>query len=368
MVALLWNSRAALVLVLLTTVLPADVWAHATLVRSAPANGAILAEAPQEVLLWFDENISPRFSSAQILNFNSQPVALAGIHTAASDPKQLILRLRELPHGVYSVLAKTLSEADGHVSRSVLVFGVGKKANLDTAVVVATEGVPPLPEVGLRWGNFILLVALVGAVAVVPLVLLPAGASLSAAPAVATVLAIAVRRVQVWACGCAGLAVLVGLGLLLWQAITLGATLPEGAGLPSVAWQILRQTRWGALWAVRQGLLLGLMVSSMASAAPVSSCIAAALASRRWHLAGSGGPLLSVALLTVQALTGHAAAITPQTSLAVLTDTLHLLAASLWIGGLLALGVGVWPLMRRAGARSPLWPTPAGGVLAGWRR
>ena len=60
MVELLWNSRATLVLLSSATALAADVWAHATLVRSAPADGAILAEAPQEVRLWFDENISPR--------------------------------------------------------------------------------------------------------------------------------------------------------------------------------------------------------------------------------------------------------------------------------------------------------------------
>ena len=380
MVELLRNSRVTLVLFLLTTVVPADVWAHATLVRSAPANGAILAEAPQEVRLWFDENISSRFSSAQLLNLNNQSVALAGIHTDASDPKQLILRLRELPHGVYSVLAKTLSEADGHVSRSVLVFGVGERADLDTAVVAATEGVPPWPEVVLRWGNFILLAAVVGAVAVVPLVLVPAGATLSAAPAIATVLGMAGYRVLAWAQCCAGLAVLAGLGLLLWQATTLGATLLEGVWWPSVVWQVLRQTRWGALWLVRQGLLLVLigiiygvcrsLHNPAESQRPTGAATSPAtfwVQPGRWSVTPQArlwlvAALLSVALLTVQALTGHAAAVTPQTSLAVVTDTLHLLAASLWIGGLLALGVGLWPLMRHD------WAVGTALAYAGWRR
>ena len=373
------NIQVAAVLIVLGTALAADVWAHARLVRSAPADGALLAEAPQEVHLWFDENISPKFSSAQLLDIKSQPVQLAGIRTDPSDPQQLILSLRELPAGVYSVLAKTLSEADGHVSRSFLVFGVGEGADLNAAVVVATESVPPLPEVGLRWGNVILLAAVVGAVAVVYLVLVPAGAALAAEPASAIALGVAERRVLAWACCCAGLALLVGFGLVLWQSITLGATLPEGVSLQSVVWQVLSRTRWGALWLARQGLLLGLIgvVYCMRRAlhhpaAPRLPVHVAIVQAVFWGQPGRGpavsrvrlwlvAVLLSLALLTVQALTGHAAAVTPQTTLAVVSDTLHLLAASLWIGGLLALGVGLWPLMRRD------WTTVTALAYAGWR-
>jgi len=358
------NIRVAVVLLVLATA-PSAVWAHATLVRSAPADGAVLAEAPREVRLWFDENISPAFSSAQLLDSKSQPIELAGIRTDPSDPTQLILSLRELPAGVYSLLAKTLSEADGHVSRSFLVFGVGEEASRDAAAVVATESVPPLLEVVLRWGNFTLLAALVGAVAVLHLVLAPAGAALAAEPALATARGLAERRVLAWAFYCAGLVWLVGLGLLLWQSITLVATQPEGVSFPLVVWQVLSRTRWGALWLARQGLLLVLIgvvygmrraLPNPAESKPPADAAPSQPALRarpgRWPAVsrarlGLVAALLSLALLTVQALTGHAAAVTPQTTLAVVTDTLHLLAASLWVGGLLALGVGLLPLMRR---------------------
>ncbi|HEY7492720.1 MAG TPA: copper resistance protein CopC, partial [Candidatus Tectomicrobia bacterium] len=424
MITLLWPIRVAAGLLIFITAHAVNVWAHATLVRSVPADGALLAEAPQEVRLWFNENISPRFSAAQLLDSKSQPVQLAGIRTDPSDPKQLILSLRQLPAGVYSVLAKTLSEADGHFSRSLLVFGVGEEADLKAAVVLP-EKVPPWPEVVLRWGNFTLLAALVGAVAVVYLVLVPVGAALAAVPASTMALGVAERRVLAWAFCCTGLALLVGLGLLLWQCITLAATLPEGSSFPGVVWQVLSRTRWGALWLARQGLLLVFMgvvycmyharhqlvesrPAADAAAAPaavvplvtpsltlpprgrgrgltrvcfflsdyfsIDNISYTPLASPRWwevktcddvssrslrqenlpQKGGKGGrvaklvaALFSLALLTVQALTGHAAAVTPQTTLAVVTASLHLLAASLWIGGLLALGVGLWPLMRR---------------------
>jgi len=140
------------VLLVLATA-PSAVWAHATLVRSAPADGAVLAEAPREVRLWFDENISPAFSSAQLLDSKSQPIELAGIRTDPSDPTQLILSLRELPAGVYSLLAKTLSEADGHVSRSFLVFGVGEEASRDAAACRAPGAAPVTSPVAMKTGR-----------------------------------------------------------------------------------------------------------------------------------------------------------------------------------------------------------------------
>ena len=72
--------------------------------------------------------------------------------------------------------------------------------------------------------------------------------------------------------------------------------------------------------------------------------------------------ILGVALLSTQALSGHAAAVSPNAPLAVLVDTLHLTAASFWIGGLLALAVGMLP-MALAGRGTPAFAALA---YAGW--
>jgi copper transport protein len=52
-------------------------------------------------------------------------------------------------------------------------------------------------------------------------------------------------------------------------------------------------------------------------------------------------------ILALQAMAGHAAGLARHTALALVVDTLHLLAASVWVGGLLALTVGLLPLVRR---------------------
>jgi copper transport protein len=56
--------------------------------------------------------------------------------------------------------------------------------------------------------------------------------------------------------------------------------------------------------------------------------------------------ILAVALLVLQALTGHAAALSPGITQAIIIDSLHMMAAGLWVGGLLALIIGVIPILR----------------------
>lgn len=337
----LWGAA---VVVLLVAGLSADAWAHAKLVRSAPGDGATLAEAPQEVRLWFDEDIAPAFSSARLLDASGRPVELAGVRTHPSDRKLLIVPVPALAAGIYSLLASTLSEADGHVSRTFLVFGVGEVGDLSASVRTETETFPPFVEVALRWANFTLLSALIGAIVVLYLILRPVRATLGAEPPAAAALGLVERRILAWACGCAVATWLVGVGLLLVQAMTVAATPAEARSFPSVMWQVLGQTRGGAFWVARQGLLLALIGAlSRARLAPAAV-------------------LLLPALIVVQALTGHTAAVTPHLALAVVNDGLHLLAAGVWIGGLLALGVGLWPLFR--GDRSAVTAV----AYAGWRR
>ncbi len=333
-----WLLAVGLAVLVATAVTPI-VLAHANLVRSDPAANAILADPPQEIRLWFSETISPEFSSAQLLDINGRPVKLTGIRVDAADPTLMILTLPDLSAGLYSVRWRVLSATDGHFTQGPLVFGVGEGINMESAVVAEPEIALPLPEILLRWLNFSGLMGLVGAVAMAYLVLKPSGH----AAAVDTAIAAARRRLLVWAIGCAGLALVGGLGLLVWQISILLETLPENASVWAVSWQLLSQTRWGILWLVRQGLLLGItgLIFWLYRRSPQQTN----RQSDRFVL--SLLSLLLPAALVIQSLTSHAAALTPNTALAVATDALHLLAAGLWVGGLLALIVGLLPLLWR---------------------
>ena len=123
------------------------VQAHAALVRSDPPDNAILAEAPTEIRMWFNEIISPEFSTARLLNINGEEIKLQGLRRDPDDPMLLIMMLPEIPDGVYSVNWKVLSEADGHFTQGLLVFGVGQNADLGTVTTSETQEGLPLAEV-----------------------------------------------------------------------------------------------------------------------------------------------------------------------------------------------------------------------------
>ena len=336
-------SAILLLVALATVLLVPTAMAHATLLRSDPADGAVLPESPREMRLWFDENISANFSGAQLLDASGRPVNGVAVRTDPADPTLLIVIPPPLPDGVYSVLYKVLSNTDGHFSQGLLVFGVGEGVEMGAAAAPSPEPPPPPAEVILRWLNFGLLASIVGALAMRQWVLHP---SPGEAEDVQTAMHTARQQVRRWAMVCAGAALVVGLLMLGRQIAVAHATLPEGSSLWVAAGQVVGKTQWGQMWIVRQAILLAM--GGMLLATP-----------RRWT-AGSLG-VLAATLIATQALGGHAAAVTPNTALAVTADTLHLLAASLWVGGLLALAVGLFPLLaQRPGHAAAL-------IRAGWR-
>ena len=169
-------------------------------------------------------------------------------------------------------------------------------------------------------------------------------------------------RLVLW---CAVAALLVGCGLLLRQ-VASSTEAGRAAGQAGEWWRagglLLTQTRWGMLWLVREGILLAIAALLLAQRGP-----GALFGAKPWRVV-----LLSAAcvgLLLVQASMGHAAGDTAKAWYAVPATALHLLAASLWVGGLLALAVGWLPAILRAPGRrgellwtglSSLWQ-PGGG-------
>jgi copper transport protein len=314
------------------------------LIRSEPADNAILADPPPEIRLWFSEPIAAEFSSAQLLDINGQPVKLEKIRVDSNDPTLLILTPPELRPGLYSLRWNVLSETDGHFTQGPLVFGVGQTA-ISQARPTETKVTVRLPEVLLRWLNYGFLLVLAGSVAVTYLVLLPKSRSKESDP-VAVIRRATRQRALALATFSAGLAVIIGLGLLAWQVVTLLETLPDEAALPAVTWRLLSQTRWGLLWLIRQGILLLLAGITYR----LKRDLAVPKGQAGFGAALPGTILLLFGVLLTQSLTSHSAALRLNPALAIVIDTLHLLAASLWVGGLLALTVALFPLLAQESA------------------
>src|SRR5436305_1289423 len=101
---------------------PAAAFAHATLLRTEPADGTVLASAPRQVTVFFDDRVRVGQGNAAIANDSGRSV-LSGQPVARGHTLVLPIR-RRLANGDYSIRWSIVSD-DGHPERGVLAFGVG---------------------------------------------------------------------------------------------------------------------------------------------------------------------------------------------------------------------------------------------------
>jgi putative copper export protein/methionine-rich copper-binding protein CopC len=134
--------------------------AHASLVRSVPAAGALLDTAPPSITLEFSEALDPAFSHAQLFDSRNQLVEPGPGAVDPVAPRMLRLILPDLPKGSYTAQWRVRSAADGHITQGSLPFGVGV-APTGTALIPppgapdpATLPPPPLDTLA-RWLNLV---------------------------------------------------------------------------------------------------------------------------------------------------------------------------------------------------------------------
>jgi copper transport protein len=138
MIAIIPSVRKALLLisVLAALALPAAAQAHATFVRSTPRDGAALSTAPRRVIVVFDDGVEVGKGNAVV--DSSRKSVLAG--RARTNGKTLTLPLRgQLPKGDYTARWSVVSD-DGHQIQGVLAFSVGTGEPPGAAVLSASGG------------------------------------------------------------------------------------------------------------------------------------------------------------------------------------------------------------------------------------
>ena len=137
---------AVLAAVVAALVLPGAAFAHATLLHTTPANGAVLAKAPTAVTVTFDDGIRVAKGNAAVDN-DTQGSVLAG--KATTDGRDLTIPLKPLADGAYSVRWSIVSE-DGHREEGVLAFAVGEGSASPQSVLGASV---PLTTLELNPGR-----------------------------------------------------------------------------------------------------------------------------------------------------------------------------------------------------------------------
>ncbi|UDY35417.1 copper resistance CopC/CopD family protein [Dermatobacter hominis] len=105
--------------------------AHATLVSSTPGNDEVVAEAPQQVVLTFDDGVSVDDGGVTVLDPRGNDVA-DGSPTTSDDGLEVRQRITAEAKGTYTVSYRALSD-DGHVIDGSYVFHVGNRTGSATA-------------------------------------------------------------------------------------------------------------------------------------------------------------------------------------------------------------------------------------------
>jgi copper transport protein len=281
--------------------------AHAFLVRSVPAAGSSVGTAPSQLLLVFDEPVTD--VHVDVARADGKRVPLEQLHPR--NGREVIVPLAaKLSRGGYVVRWSEVDSDDGHLVSGAISFGVGAKA---PAVAAGGGSGFRASDAFARW---LLLGGLLVAGGVVVFRRFvwrrPEPRFLAAAAGALTVAAV----------GC--------LVLLALQPGTLATRfdrLTLAGGVIAVAGAVFFLAALG-----RPGLLIA-------------------------------GDVAAIALLALPMLVGHASAPGPSHLLSVPSDLVHVLGASVWIGGLFAL-VALVPAGRRSDAVRQFAPIAVAAVVA----
>ncbi len=97
-------------------------WAHAFLDRAVPAVGSEVSGSPPELTLAYSEPVEPLFSTVEVKNAAGAVVS-DGKPTPSADGRVLVVRLKPLQPGVYSV-AWHVTSVDTHKTEGHFTFTV----------------------------------------------------------------------------------------------------------------------------------------------------------------------------------------------------------------------------------------------------
>jgi copper transport protein len=276
--------------------------AHARLIQSEPADGAVLRRAPRAIVLVFDQYVQP-LRGIQVIRNDGGSIERGRIRT---NGRNVFVPLQsDISRGEYTVLWRIVSD-DGHTIAGVFAFAVGPHQARPRAALAAPSAAPQADNVIGRWLFLVGLLVAAGTAAFVGLVWRPALARTGEAEPN--------ERSPF---------------VLMLAAFTLSVA---GAAL-STPFTVAPATRFALLYEIGALLaVLGIPLAGLAVFAP-----------RAWLLPSA----VAIALLPVPTLAGHALDPGHARGLNAVADVLHVGAAAVWLGGTASLALALSRLAAR---------------------
>lgn len=302
----------AAVALVLAVAAPAS--AHATLERTDPSDGSVLAVQPAEVAAQFDESVGVSADSLRVFNPTGQRVDNGNTaHGAASDIITISLH-SGLGNGTYTVAWHVIS-ADSHPVSGAFSFSIGapSKTSVNAAAIVTRAG--PFQGVAYgvaRWAAYLSFALLAGTIMFLALCW-PKGAAAR------------------------GSFRMIVIGWTTLVASSVAQLLLQGvyaSGLPLS--RIFDPSVIQSTTATRFGTTVEIRLLILAVLAPAVTIGVQRLADARFgaRMRSAALALLgTMGLASTWAATGHAST-GIQVPLSVVSDILHLSAMAVWLGGL----------------------------------
>jgi copper transport protein len=309
-------KRAAVVgaAAVVSAAFPAAAFGHATLRHASPSYQSRANVAPHQVVLRFDQTVQIIPHSIEVLATDGR--RLSGTPSFGASHRVVRATITGLVRGGYTVRWRVLS-SDGHVGSGVYTFGYRAAAPPPTEAYGASG--PTWVDDFARWGLFVSLALLLGTLGMRVLVLRePLPERLS-------------RRLYLLSGLGAFAAIDVGIAAFILRA-------EDALQLPFV------DLMYGDLSPFATKTRFGVAFVAMT----LGFALVAALVFLSWLLDRPKllWPAFGVGLgfASGLSLSGHSAVEPNSWWFSQLADFLHLAAASLWAGGLVALAFAVWPL------------------------
>jgi copper transport protein len=324
--------RTSLLLTLLFALsISGVVFAHADMVRSDPAANAVLGQAPAQITIEFTEPVEPRLSKIEVLYADGSSADNNDTWRDPNDPKVLHVSLKESREGTYIVSWRALSEVDGHVTSGAFVFSVGQPIDPAKLSAQGSGAVTSPLDMIARALTFIGQGVIAGVVAFRWLVWRPALKAAQLSDEVDARSVSLTKRVLIVALAFAGVGAVL---MLIAQSGNSGGSMGDWLG-----------TRVGRVWLGRAATLIaiGVLIDDIAATA------------RGQRFGAIVSIWLPLQLLFLTTLTSHSAAITQPPIVPFVIDFIHLIATSIWVGGLAMLAYVAPRVARTLGAEDRSW-------------
>jgi copper transport protein len=327
--------------------------AHAELLGTSPESGSTVPIQPREVIFKFNQNVGGTLGAVRVYNAKGDEVDNLKVSHPEGQEHWMGVALKPgLPDGTYTATYRVIS-ADTHIVYGGLVFNIGHAGTSATTVTVAgligrnkSGRVTEIAFGVVRGLDYLSIALMLGGLAFLIVAWLP-GFTAVAGPqsewrAAAQMFA---RRIKWLLIVAVALGFLVSvLGILLQGASAAGVSL--WTSLKGSVLENTLESRFGKVWGLRaiDWLVLGALLTAgialarrterSASADPSETDAVALATPPRWLLALIG--VCSAYLAATPALSGHASIQSP-TVIFFPSDVLHVLAASVWVGGIACL-------------------------------